>query len=210
MASESGVDAAGFSEMQKWDIIRKSGVDKHGRDVYMFLPGNLPEGVDLDKVTIYGLHLMHESVVQQGREYTAVWVCNNLLDSRLSFWWFRRVYKMLPHAYHKQMRCVCLVHPSIQVRILVWLLSYLVKHTFWEKVNFADRIEFLDEVLTNETIASIPQEYKDYDKALDKAMYTSMDDPAMKQLSGMYGMPSYAMPTSEVDAGFDTRGTPRS
>jgi len=58
-------------------------------------------------------------------------------------------------------------------------------------------------VLKDETIASLPEEYKDYDKALDKAMYSTMDDPALKQLSGMYGMtgmpPTMGMPEMNED-----------
>lgn len=132
---------AGLVDMEQLDLVRKAGVDKEGRDVYMFFPGNLPQGVDLDKVTMYVLRLMHDSVVRAERPFTAVWVCNNMLDSQLSFWWFRRTYKMLPHAYKKQMRCLCIVHPSIQVRMLLLLLSYVVKHSFWEKLVYADRIE---------------------------------------------------------------------
>ena len=195
---------AGFAAAEKMDAVRRAGVDKDGRDVYMFFPGNLPESVDLDNVTLYALWLMHDAVVRQGRPYTAVWVCNNMLDSRLSFWWFRSVYKMLPRAYKKQMRCVCVVRPSIQVRLLLFLLSYVVKTDFWDKLVYADRIEFLDEVLKDETIATLPEEYKEYDKALDKAMYSAMEDPALKQLSGMYGVPGPAFsPQNGLDPGFD-------
>lgn len=137
---------AQFDAIEKLDVVRHSGVDKEGRNVFMFFPAHLPEGVDLEDITMYALWLMHDPVVRQSKPYTAVWVCNNELDSRLSFWWFRRTYKMLPKAYHDGMRCLCIVHPSIQVRILLYLLSFFVKHTFWEKIFFADRIEFLDEV----------------------------------------------------------------
>ena len=56
------------------------------------------------------------------------------------------------------------------MRLIVFLLSYVVRHSFWEKLVYADRIEFLDELLPDETIASLPQETKEYDVALDKAM----------------------------------------
>lgn len=43
-------------------------------------------------------------------------------------------------------------------------------------------------MLKDETIASLPEEYREYDKALDKAMQTMADDPAFKQM----GIPSMA------------------
>ena len=186
-------------DIERMDVVRKAGIDKEGRDVYIFLPENLPEGVDLERVTMYGVWLMHESVVAQARPYTAVWVCNNVHDSRLGFSWFRRIYKMLPHAYHKQMRCVCVVHPSIQVRLLVFMLSYIVKHSFWEKLVYADRIEFLDEVLKDETISSLPRDVKEYDAALDKAMQSMMNDPALQAMGGG-SMPSFRPHTGDLDA----------
>jgi len=173
-----------LTDIAEMDVVRRSGVDKQGRVVFTFFPGHLKEGCDLERVTMYALQLMHQCVVCERKEYTAVWVCNNLLDSRLSFWWFRRTYKMLPHAYHKQMRCLCVVHPTIQVRVLLWLISYVVKHDIWNKLIFADRIEFLDEVLLDETIKGLPEAVIEYDKYLDKEMYAALDDPALSQMTG--------------------------
>ncbi|KAL1530071.1 hypothetical protein AB1Y20_000993 [Prymnesium parvum] len=179
---------AGFAAMERMDVVRKSGVDNEGHPVFMFIPGNIAEGADLDELTMFAVHLMHDVVVRQGREYTVLWVCNNLLDSRLSFAWFRRTYRMLPQAYHKQLCYVCVVHPDIQTRLILFLLSYFVKNQFWEKLFYADRIEFLDERLKDDTIASIPEEYKQYDRDLDKAMYAT-EDASLAQMQGMVGMP---------------------
>ena len=89
---------------------------------------------------------MHDSVVVGDRAYTAVWVCNNLEASQLGYFWFRRQYKMVPHEYHKNMRSLAVVHPGLGVRMTLLLLSYMLKHSFWDKLIYADRIEFLDEV----------------------------------------------------------------
>lgn len=136
----------GFRDLERLGIVRAGGLDKDGRDVYLFYPQALQEDTDLELVTMLALHLMHGTVVRQSRPYTVVWVCNNQQDSRLSFWWFRRTYRMLPQAYKKQMRQLCVVHPGVQVRIQLYLLSFVVSASFWEKLFYADRIEFLDEV----------------------------------------------------------------
>ena len=50
--------------------------------------------------------------------------------------------------------------------------------SFWDKLVYADRIEFLDEVLTNEQISELPEEHKQYDKELDSNMFQGMDELA--------------------------------
>lgn len=188
-----------FSEIEAMGVIRNAGMDKEGRVTFMFFPASLPEGCDLERISMYAVWLMHETVVRDGKDFTAVWVCNNLLDSRLTFWWFRSIYKMLPHAYHKQMRSICVVHPSIQVRLILFLLSYVVKGDIWPKLLYADRIEFLDEVLTDVQITSLPEEYVEYDKHLDKEMYATLD--AQSALAGgQGGFMSNLNPTTEATA----------
>ena len=66
---------------------------------------------------------------------SCVWVCNNEENSQLGYFWFRRQYHMVPHTYKKNMRAVCLVHPSASVRLLVFFLSYICKTSFWDKVK---------------------------------------------------------------------------
>eukprot|EP00965_Chrysotila_dentata_P157922 5217852-Pleurochrysis_carterae.AAC.4 len=141
----------GFRDIEKLDAIRRAQIkDKFGRDVFMFFPGNLPAGVDLSKVVMYGLLCMHESVVKQNNPYTIVWACNNENDEAqsLSYLWLRRQYYMVPHEYHANMRCLAVVHPRVGVRMMLLLLSYMLKRSFWDKLIYADRIEFLDEVVS--------------------------------------------------------------
>jgi hypothetical protein len=51
------------------------------------------------------------------------------------------------------------------------MLSYLLSTTFWKKLVFADRIEFLDEVLDYKAVG-LPSDVIMYDKFLDKEMET--------------------------------------
>ena len=45
--------------------VRRCGVDRDGRAVFLFQPAQLPEGVDLERVTMYAIHVMHEHVVRE-------------------------------------------------------------------------------------------------------------------------------------------------
>lgn len=110
---------------------------------------------------------MHESVVASDRPYTIIWVCNNLEASQLGYFWFRRQYKMVPHEFHKNMRCLAIVHPGLTTRMTLLLLSYMLKQSFWDKLIYADRIEFLDEVVDPKAL-QLPKDLYDYDRMLDQ------------------------------------------
>ena len=157
----------GLHDIEAMDVVRLAGPDKQGRPVFLFNPANLSRGVDLDRVTMFCLTLMHELVVVQGKGYGCVWLCNNLYDSQLGFLFFRRTYKMLPRAYRKNMLWLRIVHPAVQVRLILFGLSYLLADAFWHKFDYADRIEFLDEVVDIPSLR-IPKEYFDYDRMLDE------------------------------------------
>ena len=146
-------------------MVRLAGPDKQGRCLPV-QPRNLSRG-HLDRVTMFCLTLMHELVVVQGKGYGCVWLCNNLYDSQLGFLFFRRTYKMLPRAYRKNMLWLRIVHPAVQVRLILFGLSYLLADSFWDKFDYADRIEFLDEVVDIPSLR-IPKEYFDYDRMLDE------------------------------------------
>ncbi len=148
----------GFSAVEALDVVRRTGPDNEGRAVFMFFPSRLPADVDIEHVTLYAIWLMHPVVVLRGEQYTAVWVCNNSVESRLGVRWFRRTYWSVPYAYHKQMAALCIVHPSVTVRFVLFALSYLVKHSFWEKINYADRLEVIDENLLLLTLAPTPRQ----------------------------------------------------
>lgn len=192
-----------FSELAALDVIRRTGPDNQGRPVFMFFPSRLPAGVDLEHVTAFGISLMHDLVARRGKEYTVVWVCNNEVESRLSLGWFRSTYWRTPYAYHKQMRSLCIVHPSVRVRLTLFALSYLTKHSFWEKINYADRLEFLDESVPVALIRSLPQEYKAYDKRLDAEMY---DPQAQAAAMAMAGLPGGAMGAMGADGAMGVPG----
>jgi len=150
--------------------------DKEGRPVFLFYPARLAagaeKGVSLEHVTAHAVLLMHDHVVARNGAYTIVWVTNNLEPDGLGYRWFRSTYKMVPTEYHKNMRSLCVVHPSVSTRLTLLLLSYLLSTSFWEKLLFADRIEFLDEAIEYQGLG-LPAELLAYDKFLDKEMELS-------------------------------------
>ena len=151
--------------------------------VFLFIPSHLSSAVE--KLTLYVLSVVHEVVVKQGKSFTAIWMCQNMEPSRLSLRWFRRTYYSVPYLYHERLSALCIVHPSATVRVLLFLLSYLPRISFWEKINFADRLEFLDAEVPVALIKTLPQSFKDYDKALDREMYSRPSDPMITGMGAM-------------------------
>lgn len=184
---------AGFGDVEALDAFRLTGPDSDGRDVFMFIPSHVPEGSAEDlveQITLHALVAMHEAVIKQQRPFTVVWLCNNgEAESQLSLSWFRRTYYSVPFEYHQRMAALCLVHPSLKVKSILFLLSYLPRHDFWYKLNFADRLEFLDANVPVALIKTVPDAFKAYDKQLDREMYESVDRLAETTAAcGMGGM----------------------
>jgi len=187
---------AGFGDIEALDAFRLTGPDNEGNPVFIFIPENLPEDDRedaVDRLMLYVLYQVHEVVVRQGKSYTALWLSQNDKPSRLSFRWLRWAYYSIPYVYHERLSSLCIVHPPLQTRLALFALSYLQRHSFWEKLNFADRLEFLDDVVPIDLIKSLPQSYKDADKALDREMY-SQDGGALTGMGGMAGMGGFPMP----------------
>ena len=131
----------GFGDVEHLDAFRLTGPDNEGRPVFMFIPGNIPKADNalIAKLTLYVLSIVHDVVIRQQKRFTVVWLCNNQSDSKLSLSWFRRTYYAIPFVFHERLANLCLVHPSLKVRLAMFLLSYLPKVSFWEKLNFCDR-----------------------------------------------------------------------
>jgi hypothetical protein len=175
LASENGFDA-----IEKADIIRRSGPDNAGRPVFMFFPNRLPKKhhaeIDLDRFTLYGIWLMHKVVMVQGQDFTVLWCCGYDGDSRVGLNWFRKTYWSMPYEYHKKVQSICVVHPDLAARFIQFALSYMVKVEFWDKVNWADRLEFLDQDIPVALIKTLPDQVKRWDKRMDEELYARADE----------------------------------
>ena len=137
-----------MSDVRKLDAIRRCArPDVAGRPVYVFLPGHVPRGFDLERLLMHAILVMHDEVVN-GAPFSAVWVCHNTDEDaqRLPWTWVRYVYRLLPPAYHAGAKAIGLAHPSLGVRAVMLGLSYVLSTPFWDKLVFADRVEFLDEI----------------------------------------------------------------
>ena len=192
----------GFGDVEALDAFRLTGPDLEGRRVFMFIPGNIPENEHtqeiIERLTLYVLSLVHDVVVVKKESYTAIWLCNNQSDSRLTYRWFRRTYNSVPYVYHERLAVLCIVHPSLRVRLILFLLSYLPRHSFWEKINYADRLEFLDDTVPVALIKTLPKAYKEYDKELDVQMYSSDNLAHVRSLGGLGMMGSMGMGMGET------------
>lgn len=185
------------AQIEALDLFRVPKIrDNGGRAVFVFLPAHLPEDDDevLERATLYAFACMHQLVAVERREYTALWLCNNReTPSALSHRWFLRVYHATPYCYQTQLKTLAVVHPTVSVRVKLFALSYLhsaclTRHQFWEKLDFCDRLEFLDQLVPIKLIKTLPQEVKDHDKHLDATMYDELQNPHLLEQMGAAGM----------------------
>jgi hypothetical protein len=136
------------------------------------------------------------------RADTVLWLCNNRdTPSSLPLSWWRRTYWSVPYCFHERLHCLAVVHPSLQVRAVLFALSYLPRHSFWEKLDYADRLEFLDSHVPIELVKTLPAEVKQHDKDLDKEMYASVQGPR-----GPDGMPANMWASSALGGGLGAAG----
>ena len=213
------IDAGeGFGDVERLDVFRVSDIaDNGGRVVFIFLPEHIPDeaGPELvERLTLYAFLQMHKRVVQQQREYSALWLCMNDPDrwSPLPLRWWRRTYWATPFVYHERLHALCVVHPSLHVRARLLMLSYLrnAVRACWEKLVYADRLEFLDEVVPIPLIKTLPQSVKEYDKDLDREMAAAIETQKDAGLNGLMGasagMPPMSMPGLGPDGDATTGG----
>ena len=160
----------------EWHKIRDNAIvtqskkpDHHGRATFVFHPARIQPDTDLDLLTTYAVALLHEHVALHDKPYTVVWISDQLGQGRLNFFWFRRIYKMVPPEFHHNMRSLAIVHPTLTVRFTLFCLSYLLQRSFWDKLYYADRVEFLDELMDVDAL-ELPSEVLEFDRFLDHDM----------------------------------------
>ena len=187
----------GFGDIEALDVFRKSKIaDNDGRVVFIFLPENLPdydmpraEREDIvERATLYAFTQMHKTVVREKKEYTAIWLCMNDDErwSPLPMRWWRRTYQATPRLYLERLGMLNIVHPSLGVRAKILTLSYMTRgvNDCWEKINYADRLEFLDCSVPVKLIKTLPESVKEYDRMQDKMMMESLHN---KDPTNAYG-----------------------
>ena len=159
-----------FQKIKDQNIVRCAKTkDRESRHVFLFFPQNVPDNADLRLIIAYAISIMHDIVALQDQHYSIVWVTDQLGPQRLGFFWLRHVYKMVPDAYHRNMRSLAVVHPTLKVRFSLFLLSYMLARSFWDKLYYADRVEFLDDLMDVDSL-ELPSEVFEYDRFLDQEM----------------------------------------
>ena len=191
------IDDAARAQIEALDVFRIAAeTDNGGRPIVIFIPAHLPEGdADLlERATLYAFAKLHQLVIVEKREYSAMWLCNNReTPSALPLSWWRRTYYATPFCYQTQLHTLMVVHPTIAVRTKLFVLSYLhsaylTRHQFWDKVDFADRIEFLDSHVPLALVKKLPDEVKQHDKELDREMYATLQEGgSLEQMHTRYG-----------------------
>ena len=185
-----------FRDIEAHDLIRVVKTNL-GNPCFIFFPQHLPDGIDMERVTMYTYTLMHKHVMLQDRSYMVIWVCNNAdwLNSKLPMSWFFKAWRATPSVYFERMSVFALLHASVSVRMKMWLSSWtftlgLTSHSLWRKIDFVSRLEYLERYIHVREIKMFPEEIKMHDidleaEAMERARHEQIQ-PRFEYGSGMH------------------------
>jgi len=104
------------------------------------------KGVTLGQMLLYTLQLLDPIT---DKDYTLVYVQSGSTSAnRPAFSWLKKVYKMLPKRYHKNLKSLHIIHPSFWVKTSSKVyFQGIVSPKFWAKVSyFENYIEIYKEI----------------------------------------------------------------
>lgn len=162
-----------LADVRELGCVRRVGEDREGYPLYVFLPGNVPADVDLQRVRRYAVRLMHEHT-REGRPFSVLFVQNNVNASAraLGAWFVAETYWMVPRPMKKNLRTIGVLHPTSFVRTVLLLLAPFLSDSFWDKLYLVERLEFLDDIVGpgRERIEALalPPSYAAWDRELDE------------------------------------------
>eukprot|EP00177_Eucheuma_denticulatum_P007029 GFKZ01012786.1.p1 GENE.GFKZ01012786.1~~GFKZ01012786.1.p1 ORF type:complete len:207 (+),score=35.27 GFKZ01012786.1:158-778(+) len=121
--------------------------DSDGRLVVSVVPGLVPEGEGMWERALQLFIVETREVCKES--YRVVYMHSGFSSPVWFGWWVLRARWRLSREHRKNIGAVTVVHGSAAVRMMVMFLGMFVGRKFWDKVEYADRVEemWLDNVV---------------------------------------------------------------
>eukprot|EP00164_Ancoracysta_twista_P000293 GFYU01000410.1.p1 GENE.GFYU01000410.1~~GFYU01000410.1.p1 ORF type:complete len:194 (-),score=37.60 GFYU01000410.1:98-679(-) len=134
-----------FKDFDEMKFFYATSNDRDGTPTFVLELSNLPASqVDLDRVLVYMIKLMHEIVVEKSEDYSLVYFHSNAQKENMPHTtWLRQVHGVLPREYKKGLNTLYVVHPSWWLRFYFALMVPFVSWKFYWKIMYIDSVEFL-------------------------------------------------------------------
>lgn len=158
-----------FREIREANIIYRSGVDKFGRTVFIFVGRNYaPKEVSFEALCCYIIRLMDKEVAQP---FVVVYL-HSCTGNRnyMSYTQLREFYQTLDYRYKKNLQLMYIVHPTLWSRLSMWWFTTITTSGLSRKVRLLGGIEYLYLNISPDQL-NVPQFVLDYDYSVNGARY---------------------------------------
>lgn len=155
------VERAVFRKMAWWS----RATTKRGAKVFVLAPSDSIRGMDMQRLLVYSLSIMHEHVVTEDQRFAIVWV--QLSEQRVWPLSAMQLKASLHEMYTKNLEVMHVVHPSWTLRFLELALLPFAENAFWEKFQVHERLEFLEDYVDLKAL-ELPREFYEFDRYLDR------------------------------------------
>ncbi|XP_075712079.1 rho GTPase-activating protein 8 [Rhinoderma darwinii] len=154
-----------YYDIARHGIIQVAGDDNSGRKVITFSCCRLPPCHEIDHVRLLE-YLKHTLDQYVENDYTVVYFHYGLNSrNKPSLSWLQSAYKAFDRKYKKNIKALCVVHPTNFIKVLWKIFKPVISHKFGKKVQYMNHLSDLREHLRFNRLI-IPQEVLQHDEKL--------------------------------------------
>ncbi|MBN3320723.1 RHG01 protein, partial [Atractosteus spatula] len=161
-----------YYDIARHQIVEVAGDDNFGRKVIVFSACRMPPHHELDhhKLLAYLKHTLDQYVEN---DYTLIYFHHGLTsENKPSLTWLRDAYREFDRKYKKNIKALCIVHPTTFIRTLLILFKPIISWKFGRKIFYMNYLSELEEYVKCEQLV-IPQRVKTYDDKIKAAQKVS-------------------------------------
>ncbi|XP_048886036.1 rho GTPase-activating protein 1 [Brienomyrus brachyistius] len=174
--SENNISSEqGGSALLQWDdpyydiarhqIVEVAGDDNYGRKIILFSACRMPPCHELNHHSLlnYMKHTLDQYVES---DYTLIYFHYGLTkENKPSLGWFTDVYREIERKYKKNIKALYIVHPTMLIRTLFFLLKPFISLKFGRKINYVNYLSELEDIVKCEQLV-IPDIVRQYDEKI--------------------------------------------
>eukprot|EP00298_Acanthocystis_sp_HF-20_P001611 c12023_g1_i1.p1 GENE.c12023_g1_i1~~c12023_g1_i1.p1 ORF type:complete len:501 (+),score=178.61 c12023_g1_i1:60-1562(+) len=154
-----------FSDLEKMKLIHIGGVDEMGRTVVVFVAHHFPHSseADYDRLLLFFFREL-DPIVE--KPFVVVYFHTKLeSDRQPPLAWVKKSLSLLPRKYRAKLQNLYVVHPTMWMKMLLWVLTPFISQEFWTKLVYVEKLDGLYRAVPVQLL-NMPQFVKDHDALL--------------------------------------------
>jgi len=146
-------EAHDLSDIERMNLIYQSGVDNNGRRIVVIVGSQLPKHATeakMERVFFYIVKLM-EYIAE--KEYILVYFHSQVNEENLpEIIWLRRIYSLWENKYAHNMRGMCIVQPTVWLKLLLTVMRPFWKRDFYSNLSYFDSVQTIHNLFGRELL----------------------------------------------------------